>query len=68
MSRKTRTELEILIQAHTNKPSTENSAKLIATLREALDASERDRLKLEADIRKLELFVSENSCAQRKTV
>jgi len=68
MSKKTRTELEILISAYESKASTENAAKLIATLREALEASEKDRHALERDIRKLEVFLSENACAQRKTV
>ena len=68
MSKKTRTELEILISAYETKASTENAAKLIATLREALEASEKDRHALERDIRKLEVFLSENACAQRKSV
>lgn len=68
MSKKTRTELEILISAYEAKASTENAAKLISTLRQALEASEKDRMQLERDIRKLEVFLSENACAQRKTV
>lgn len=68
MSKKTKTELEILISAYEAKATTENAAKLISTLREALEASEKDRHALERDIRKLELFVSENACAQRRGV
>jgi hypothetical protein len=68
MSKKTSTELHILISSYESQASAENAAKLISTLREALDASEKDRRRLEKDIRKLEIFLSENACAQRKGV
>jgi hypothetical protein len=68
MSKKTSTELHILISAYESKASAENAARLISTLREALDTSENDRRRLEKDIRKLEIFLSENACAQRKGV
>ncbi len=58
MSKKIRTELDILIQSNNENPTKENSHVLIKTLREALDASEKDRIRLEADIRKLESFLS----------
>jgi hypothetical protein len=58
MSKKIRTELDILIQSNNENPTKENSLALIKTLREALDASEKDRIRLEADIRKLESFLS----------
>ena len=58
MSKKTKTELEILIEAHTKNPTPENSGLLIKTLREALQASEADRIRLEKDIAKLEQFLT----------
>ena len=58
MSKKIRTELDILIQSNNENPTKENSLALIKTLKEALDASEKDRIRLEADIRKLESFLS----------
>lgn len=58
MSKKIRTELDILIQSNNENPTKENSLVLIKTLREALDASEKDRIRLESDLRKLEQFLS----------
>jgi hypothetical protein len=63
MSKKTATELEILFTAYNDKPTAQNAARLISTLRVALDTSERDRIVLEKDIRKLEQFLSgKNPC------
>lgn len=66
MSKKTRTELEILSHAFSKAPTMENATQLIKTLTEALAASESDRNELEKGIRKLELFLAEKTDCFRK--
>ena len=67
MSKKTRTELEILSHAYAKTPTPENAAQLIKTLQDALASSEKDRRELEKGIRTLELFLAEKSdCARKK--
>lgn len=58
MSKKTRTELEILLDDYNKTKSPETAHALVFTLRAALEASEKDRNTLERDIRKLEQFLS----------
>jgi hypothetical protein len=59
MSKKTRTELEILLNQYDKTKQDATAHALVATLRAALDTSEKDRNTLEKDIRKLELMLSE---------
>ena len=67
MSRKTKTELEILSHAYENAPNPENAAQLIKTLKEALEAREDSVAELEKGIRMLELFLAEKTdCARKK--
>ena len=66
MSRKTKTELDILSHAFSKAPTMENATQLIKTLQEALKASESDRHELEKGIRKLELYLAEKSDCGRK--
>lgn len=67
MSKKTKTELEILSHTYAKQPTPENAAQLIKTLQDALASSEKDRRELEKGIRTLELFLAEKSdCARKK--
>lgn len=67
MSKKTRTELEILSYAYEKNPTAENSALFIKTLLDALKSSEEAIDELEKGIRTLELFLAEKTdCGQKK--
>jgi hypothetical protein len=58
MSQKTKTELEILLATYDAERSAETAHKLVETLRQSLTSTLKDKEILEADIRKLELFLS----------
>jgi hypothetical protein len=58
MSQKTKTELEILLTAYDTSKSPETAHKLIELLRESLTGTLKEKSILEADIRKLELFLA----------
>jgi hypothetical protein len=66
MSRKTKTELEVLSTTYANNPNPENAAQLIKTLQEALKAREDSVAELEKGIRTLELFLAEKTDCGRK--
>lgn len=66
MSKKTRTELEILSHAYEKNPTAENSALFIKTLLEALKSREEAIDELEKGIRTLELFLAEKTDCGRK--
>lgn len=66
MSRKTKTELEILSHAYEKNPTAENSALFIKTLLEALKSREEAIEELEKGIRTLELFLAEKTDCGRK--
>jgi hypothetical protein len=66
MSKKTRTELEILSHAYEKNPTPENSAMFIKTLLEALKSREEAIDELEKGIRTLELFLAEKTDCGRK--
>lgn len=66
MSKKTKTELEILSTAYAKHPTPENAAELIKTLQDALATSEKDREELEKDMRMLELAFSQKTNCERK--
>ena len=59
MSQKTRTELEILLSQYDKEKQDATAHALVATLRTALEASEKDRKELEKGIRLLELTLSQ---------
>ena len=63
MSKKTRTELEILSHAYAKTPTPENAALLIKTLQDALRSREDSISELEKGVRTLELFLSEKQIA-----
>jgi hypothetical protein len=66
MSRKTKTELEILSHAYEKNPTAENSALFIKTLLDALKSREEAIDELEKGIRTLELFLAEKTDCGRK--
>ena len=67
MSKKTKTELQILLSQYDKTKQDATAHALVATLRTALDDSEKDRRELEKGIRTLELFLAEKSdCARKK--
>lgn len=67
MSKKTKTELEILLSQYDKTKQDATAHALVATLRTALDDSEKDQMELEKGIRTLELFLAEKSdCARKK--
>ena len=66
MSKKTKTELEILSHAYEKNPTPENSALFIKTLLDALKSREEAIDELEKGIRTLELFLSEKTDCGRK--
>jgi hypothetical protein len=67
MSRKTKTELEILSHAYEKNPTPENSALFIKTLLDALKSREEAIDELEKGIRTLELFLAEKTdCGREK--
>jgi hypothetical protein len=67
MSKKTRTELEILSHAYAKTPTPENADLLIKTLQDALKAREEAIAELEKGVRTLELFLSEKTdCVEKK--
>lgn len=66
MSKKTRTELEILSHAYEKNPTAENSALFIKTLLDALKSREEAIDELEKGIRTLELFLAEKTDCGRK--
>jgi Mg2+/Co2+ transporter CorC len=66
MSKKTKTELEILSTVYAKTPTPENAAELIKILRDALETSEKDRDSLEKDMRMLELAFSQKTDCERK--
>ena len=66
MSRKTKTELEILSHAYEKNPTAENSALFIKTLLDALKSREEAIDELEKGIRTLELFLAEKTDCERK--
>lgn len=58
MSQKTKTELEILLTTYDTSKSPETAHKLVELLRSSLTSTLKEKSILEADIRKLELFLS----------
>ena len=67
MSKKTKTELEILSHAYSKQPTPENADLLIKTLQDALKAKEDSIAELEKGVRTLELFLAEKTdCADKK--
>jgi hypothetical protein len=61
MSQKTKTELEILLTTYDAIKSPETAHKLVELLRESLISTLKEKSILEADIRKLELFLASNA-------
>jgi len=59
MSQKTKTELEILLNTYDTSKSPETAHKLVELLRSSLTSTLKEKSILEADIRKLEIFLSE---------
>jgi transcriptional regulator of met regulon len=67
MSKKTRTELEILSHAYSKQPTPENADLLIKTLQDALKSREDSIAELEKGVRLLEIFLSEKTdCVEKK--
>jgi hypothetical protein len=58
MSQKTKTELEILLTTYDTSKSPETANKLVELLRSSLISTLKEKSILEADIRKLEIFLS----------
>lgn len=58
MSQKTKTELEILLNTYDTSKSPETAHKLVELLRSSLTSTLKEKSILEADIRKLELFLA----------
>jgi HPt (histidine-containing phosphotransfer) domain-containing protein len=58
MSQKTKTELEILLTTYDTSKSPETAHKLVELLRSSLISTLKEKSILEADIRKLEIFLS----------
>jgi hypothetical protein len=63
MSKKTKTELEILSHAYAKTPTPENADLLIKTLQDALKSREEAIAELEKGVRTLELFLAEKQIA-----
>lgn len=63
MSKKTKTELEILSHAYAKTPTPENTHLLIKTLQDALKSREEAIAELEKGVRTLELFLAEKPIA-----
>lgn len=61
MSQKTKTELEILFTSYDTSKSLETAHELIEILRGEFSAVMKEKAILEADIRKLELFLASNA-------
>ena len=61
MSKKTKTELEILFASYDTNKSLETAHELIEILRGEFSAVMKEKAILEADIRKLELFLASNA-------
>jgi hypothetical protein len=61
MSQKTKTELEILLTTYDTSKSPETAHKLVELLRSSLTSTLKEKSILEADIRKLELFLASNA-------
>jgi ABC-type cobalamin transport system ATPase subunit len=61
MSKKTKTELEILFASYDANKSLETAHELIEILRGEFSAVMKEKAILEADIRKLELFLASNA-------
>jgi hypothetical protein len=61
MSQKTKTELEILLTTYDTEKKPETAHKLIELLRSSLTSTLKEKSILEADIRKLELFLASNA-------
>ena len=61
MSQKTKTELEILFASYDTSKSAETAHELIEILRGEFSAVMKEKAILEADIRKLELFLAGNA-------
>lgn len=59
MSQKTKTELEILFTAYDSDKRAETAHKLVEILRKEIDGAKKENAILEADIRKLELFLAD---------
>ena len=67
MSKKTRTELDILSHAYSKTPTPENADLLIKTLQDALKSREEAIAELEKGVRLLEIFLSEKTdCVEKK--
>jgi hypothetical protein len=67
MSKKTKTELEILSHAYAKTPTPENADLLIKTLQDALKSREDSIAELEKGVRLLEIFLAEKTyCAGKK--
>jgi hypothetical protein len=67
MSKKTKTELDILSHAYAKTPTPENADLLIKTLMDALKSREDSIAELEKGVRTLELFLAEKTdCAGKK--
>jgi hypothetical protein len=58
MSQKTKTELDILLTTYDASKSPETAHKLVELLRASLISTLKEKSILEADIRKLEIFLS----------
>jgi len=58
MSQKTKTELEILLTTYDAEKKPETAHKLVELLRQSLTSTLKEKSILEADIRKLELFLA----------
>jgi hypothetical protein len=61
MSQKTKTELEILLTTYDTEKKPETAHKLVELLRSSLISTLKEKSILEADIRKLELFLASNA-------
>jgi hypothetical protein len=67
MSKKTKTELDILSHAYSKTPTPENADLLIKTLMDALKSREEAIAELEKGVRTLELFLAEKTnCVENK--
>jgi len=66
MSKKTKTELDILSHAYAKTPTPENADLLIKTLQDALKSREEAIAELEKGVSTLELFLAEKTDCGRK--
>ena len=66
MSKKTKTELDILSHAYAKTPTPENADLLIKTLQDALKSREDSIAELEKGVRTLELFLAEKTDCEGK--